>query len=78
MDTTKARFPVGGPRQPVYDFLRENGFRQGRTDKEWSYGDNCTLLLYGAGSEAVIYSNKGNFKGPLEDAVKSFRATATP
>lgn len=69
------RFPVGGPRQSVYDFLRGNGFRESRhSDKEWAFGDNATLRLFGAGSEAIIYSNVGNFKGPLEDAVKEFRA----
>lgn len=64
------RFPVGGPRKAAYDFLRSHGFVMSkRSDKEWTWGDNTTLLLYGAGSEAVIYAHRGNFKGPLEEAV---------
>ena len=67
------RFPVGGPREAVYSFLRSKGFRMSnRSDKEWAWGASATLLLYGSGSEAVIYSTSGNFKGPLEDAVKDF------
>ena len=67
-------FPVGGPRQAVYDFLRDNGFLMSkRSDKEWTMGESTTLILYGAGSRAVIYSNVGNFTGPLHVAVASLR-----
>ena len=68
-------FPPGGPRKAVYDFLRHEGFRMARgNDKEWAFGDNTTLLLYGSGSMATIYSHCGNFKGPLADAVRELKA----
>lgn len=68
-------FPVGGSRQAVYAFLRNNGFAMSpHNDKEWTYGDRTTLHLYGSGSMATIYSHVGNFKGPLADAVNQARA----
>mgnify|MGYP001566111888 CR=1 FL=1 len=71
------RFPAGGPREPVYAFLRSHGFVMSkRSDKEWTWGDKTTLLLYGAGSQATIYSDKGNWKAPLADAVEAFIAKA--
>ena len=67
------QFPVGGPRETVYAFLRGQGFKMSkRSDKEWTFGERTTLMLYGAGSMATIYSDAGNFKGPLADAVASF------
>src|SRR4030095_13638312 len=49
------RFPVGGPREPVYQFLRSNGFIQSRhSDKQWMRHDGLELHLYGAGSMANI------------------------
>ena len=51
------RFPVGGPRQPVYSFLQSKGFIQSRhSDKEWHRHDGLELHLYGAGSMAKIYA----------------------
>ena len=48
----KPVFPVGGTRQPVYDFLKKLGFTQsGWSDKVWSR-DGEELWLFGAGSMA--------------------------
>lgn len=72
------RFPVGGSRQAVYDFLQSNGFMMSKkSDKEWTFGERTTLLLYGAGSQAVIYSHLGNFKGALDEAVAAFQSKLT-
>lgn len=58
---TQARFPVGGPRQPVYDFLRDNGFIMSRhSDKTYNRADGLTLHLYGAGSMARIFDKDRN------------------
>ena len=73
----KQVFPVGGPREPVYAFLRAHGFKMSnRSDKEWTQGDFTTLRLFGAGSMATIYSNRGNFDGPLADAVAKYEKAA--
>jgi hypothetical protein len=51
----KDSFPVGGPRQPVYDFLKRNGFVEANwTDKHWTRGA-LELHLYGTGSRARIH-----------------------
>ena len=53
------RFPVGGPRAPVFSFLRDHGFVPSRhSDKEWHRHDGLVLHLYGAGSKARIYDGK--------------------
>ena len=50
------RFPVGGPRQPVYAFLQSKGFLMSRhSDKEYHRHDGLRLHLYGSGSMARIY-----------------------
>lgn len=52
---TKERFPYGGSRQAVYDFLRHNGFIESKwSDKHWDRADGIHLSLYGAGSMARI------------------------
>ncbi len=52
----KERFPVGGYRLDVYNFLRSKGFVESRhSDKEWHRHDGLRLHLYGAGSRARIY-----------------------
>lgn len=56
----EGRFPVGGPRQPVYDFLRSLGFSMapGLGDKHWISADKLEVHIYGAGSMARV-SKKG-------------------
>ena len=66
------RFPVGGPRQPVYDFVHSHGFViRGWGDKEWSRHDGVTLHIYGAGSMARIYDAGRTLliDAPLAEAV---------
>lgn len=49
-------FPVGGPRQPVYNFLTECGFTMSKwSDKRWTSPTGMVLQLYGAGSMARVY-----------------------
>lgn len=70
------RFPIGGPRQPVYDFLRHNGFQMSNwSDKHWTRADGTTLHLYGAGSMARIYDaqNKLLVECGLAEAVTTVR-----
>jgi hypothetical protein len=50
-----AEFPVGGPREPVYDLMRGLGFSEVRwTDKYWLSADEIQVWIYGAGSMARI------------------------
>ena len=45
------RFPVGGERQPVYNFMRDNGFVMSKwSDKVWARADGLQASIYGAGS----------------------------
>jgi hypothetical protein len=54
--TTEKRFPVGGPRQPVYDFMRGLGFSMAPFgDKTWTSADKITVQIYGAGSMAHVH-----------------------
>jgi hypothetical protein len=64
MKTETARFPVGGPRQPVYDYLTSLGFAMSKhSDKEWRSADGLTVRIFGAGSRAMI----GAAEMPLDD-----------
>lgn len=53
---TEKRFPVGGPRQPVFDHLRSMGFTMasGLGDKNWRSADGIRVQIYGTGSMARI------------------------
>lgn len=54
------RFPVGGSRQAVYDFLRDHGFIMSKwSDKQWTRADGLTLHVYGTGSKALIRDKQG-------------------
>ena len=54
------KFPVGGPRQRVYNFLMSRGWMMSKhSDKEWNRHDGATLHLYGAGSMARVYNKDG-------------------
>ena len=54
------KFPIGGARQPVYNYLRQNGFIMSDwSDKHWSRHDGLKLHLYGSGSMAKIYDKTG-------------------
>lgn len=75
--TQKSRFPVGGDRQPVRDYLTKHGFVvSAHSDKFWTRADGVTLSLYGSGSMASI---RRADKSPvadtqLEDAVTALEA----
>jgi hypothetical protein len=58
--TESKRFPWGGSRQAVYDFLMRHGFNMSRSsDKSWARYDGVTLHIYGAGSMAQIRAKDG-------------------
>jgi hypothetical protein len=64
MTTTTVRFPVGGARQPVYDYMTSLGFSMSKhSDKEWTSADGLTVRIFGAGSRAMI----GAAEMPLDD-----------
>lgn len=53
---TPKHFPVCGPREPVYNFMRDLGFRMSNwSDKHWERADGVQVQIYGAGSRARIY-----------------------
>jgi hypothetical protein len=66
------RFPIGGPRLPVYEFLAHRGWIQSNwSDKHYTRADGLHLLLYGSGSMADIRDSSGKkiIDAPLEKAV---------
>lgn len=60
-------FPAGGPREPVYEFMRSRGFVMSKwSDKVWSRADGLEASIYGAGSEVrVNREGKSLADGPL-------------
>lgn len=49
------QYPVGGPRQPVYDLMRGLGFSMAKfSDKTWNSADGIEVQIYGAGSMARL------------------------
>jgi hypothetical protein len=67
------RFPVGGPRQPVYDYLRGLGFAMSDwSDKAWKRFDGTEVRIFGAGSMAQI----GATQIPLDDLAKHLADSA--
>ncbi len=73
-------FPVGGSRQAVYDFMKNHGFLQSRNnDKCFLRADGVEAHIYGVGSMARIFSNKGKLlaDAPIAEAVAKtdFRRT---
>ena len=71
MKSANKVFPAGGPRQPVYDFLRGLQFTMSKhSDKHWTRLDGLELHLYGAGSMARLYVDGKLVKDcPLGDVV---------
>ena len=69
------KFPIGGERQPVYDFLRHHGFVAFFSDKHWRRIDGVVLHLYGAGSMARIYDKDHNLI--TDDALDTAMNTLT-
>ena len=70
---TGSRFPVGGPRAPVYAFLSDKGWAQTNCDKHY-VRNGMVLHLYGAGSRARIFRNGEQVAdGPLEETVNANR-----
>ncbi len=66
-------FPVGGPRQPVYDALRTRGFVMCRFgDKQWNRRDGLEVHVYGAGSRLMVFDHKREelADGPMAESLK--------
>jgi len=60
------QYPVGGPRQPVYDLMRQLGFSESNwSDKIWKSADGIEITIFGAGSMARV-SVAGAAKGECE------------
>ena len=69
---TKERFPVGGAKQDVYDFLRSYGFTMSKwSDKHWERKDGMQVHIYGTGSMARVLDKDGGIfaDGPIAEAM---------
>ena len=45
------KFPIGGPRAPLYAFMRHHGFVMSKwSDKHWTRADGVNAHIYGTGS----------------------------
>lgn len=59
-EVTQERFPVGGPREPVYHFMRDHGFVMSKwSDKVWTRADGLQASIYGAGSMVRLSRSTG-------------------
>ena len=60
-------FPIGGPRQAVYDALSQRQFAMSTfSDKTWRRLDGVRVNIYGAGSQLqVTKNNQILFDGPM-------------
>ena len=73
METTQTektkRFPICGPRQPVYDHMRNLGFSESNwSDKHWQSADGIEVQIWGAGSKARVYlKDRNSFDCELDD-----------
>lgn len=64
-EATKERFPVGGPREPVYNFMRDHGFVMSKwSDKVWERADGLKASIYGAGSKVRL--SRDNYPDVIE------------
>lgn len=53
--TTTKDFPIGGPRQAVYDALKSRQFKMDAFgDKSWTRLDGVTAHIYGTGSRLLV------------------------
>ena len=69
-------YPIGGPRQPVYDALRRRGFiESGWSDKHWHRRD-LHAHIYGSGSRLCVKRNDEHVicDGPMADALAAIDA----
>lgn len=68
------RFPVGGSKQKVYDFMRHHGYvMSGWSDKAWKRADGVEARIYGTGSMAMIVKDgKVIADDELDKAVRPF------
>ena len=68
------RFPAGGSRQSVYDFMQQHGFLMSRhSDKCWMRpADGVEAHIYGTGSMARVFSKDGQMleDGDLDQVVR--------
>lgn len=73
MKTEEVRFPVGGQRQPVYEFFRSHGWIMGKFgDKTWHRADGLEANVYGSGSKVCIYRNgKLIGDGPIDEVIEA-------
>ncbi len=53
-DPAVVKYPVGGPREPVYALMRELGLSRVWGDKHYRSADGIDVHIYGAGSMARI------------------------
>lgn len=68
------QFPIGGPRQAVYDALKARGFVESNwSDKSWKRPDGIEAHVYGTGSQLRL---KGAIDddGPIGDVLARFDA----
>ena len=66
------RFPAGGSKQAVYDFLKTYGFTMSNwSDKHWTRLDGMSVHVYGTGSKARVTGKDNNLiaDGLMEEAL---------
>ncbi len=73
--SSQTQFPVGGPRQPVYDLMRQLGFSESNwSDKVWRSADGLEVTIYGAGSMARVLHGNDRGECKLDDLGSHIRS----
>lgn len=72
MTETIEKFPVGGPRQAVYNALQSRGFVQSNwSDKHWERADGLKAHIYGSGSRLALRRGHDKlFDGPMAETLE--------
>ena len=74
------KFPVGGRREPVYNFMRDHGFVMSKwSDKIWERADGVQASIYGTGSMLRLVKDAQVIAdAPIQEAMREapFRSKA--
>lgn len=74
------KYPVGGPREPVYALMRGLGFSESSwSDKFWRSADGIEVSIFGTGSMARLSLNGESYcECPLDGLAENIAALRQP
>ena len=73
------KYPVGGPREPVYALMQKLGFSSVWGDKHYRSADGIEVHIYGAGSMARVKIKEAEpFECEIDDLAERIAALRQP